>query len=108
MTPTIISVAILLVAVNVAHIVWLEGSEAAASAGPTMAMMKRVGLSPEIASRDDAATKDLVKEIRRRCRRCPREDFCDRWLAREVDGDNAFCRNARRFSMLGEARGDAA
>ena len=108
MTPTIISVAILLVAVNVALLVWFEGSEAAASAGRTMGMMKRVGLSPEIASRDDAATRALLKEIRRRCRRCPREDFCNRWLAREVDGDNAFCRNAQRLGMLGEARREAA
>lgn len=108
MTPTIISVAILLVAVNVALFVWFEGSVAAASAGRTMGMMKRVGLSPEAASRDDAATKALVKEIRRRCRRCPREDFCNRWLAREVDGDNAFCRNAQRLGMLGEARAQAA
>ncbi len=108
MTPTIISVAILLVAVNVALFVWFEGSVAAASARRTMGMMKRVGLSPETASRDDAATKALVKEIRRRCRRCPREDFCDRWLAREVDGDNAFCRNAQRLGMLGQARGQAA
>ena len=60
MTPTIISVAMLLVAVNVALFAWFEGSAAAASAGPTMGMMKRVGLSPETASRDDAATKALV------------------------------------------------
>ncbi len=108
MTPTIISISILLVAVNVALLVWFEGSEAAASAGRTMAMMKRVGLSPEIAPRDDGATRALLKEIRRRCRRCPREDFCDRWLAREVDGDNAFCRNAQRLGMLGEGSGGAA
>ena len=108
MTPTIISVAILLVAVNVALLVWFRGSVAAATAGRTMGMMKRVGLSPEAASRDDAATKALVKEIRQRCRRCPREDFCDRWLAREVEGDNAFCRNAQRLGMLGEARAQAA
>ncbi len=108
MTPTIISVAILLVAVNVALLVWFHGSVSAASARRTMGMMKRVGLSPETASRDDAATKALVKEIRRRCRRCPREDFCDRWLAREVEGDNAFCRNAQRFGVLGEACAQAA
>ncbi len=108
MTPTIISVAILLVAVNVALLVWFEGSLAAASAGRTMGMMKRIGLSPETALRDDAATRALVKEIRRRCRRCPREDLCNRWLAREVDGDNAFCRNAQRLGMLGDALAQAA
>ena len=108
MTPTIISVAVFLVAVIFALLAWFDASIAAASAGRTMGMMKRLGLSPEAASRDDAATKALVKEIRQRCRRCPREDFCDRWLAREVEGDNAFCRNAQRLGMLGEARAQAA
>jgi hypothetical protein len=92
-----------MVGVAVAIIVWLRGSEAAASGKRLTGMMMRVGLDPAAARLGDAQTRAVMKESRRRCGNCPREDLCDRWLAGDVEGDNAFCRNARTFRLLSEA-----
>ena len=106
MTPTLfeamfeINVAIVMVAVTVAIFVWFQRSEAAASARRTMGIMTRVGLDPETATLGDPRTKAIMKEVRHRCRRCPREDFCDRWLAGKIEGDNTFCLNAQTFRIL--------
>lgn len=81
-------------------IVWFKRSELANTVYRMHGMMTRVGLDPRIAENGDAKTTAIFKEIRRRCGRCPREDFCDRWLAGEVMGENAFCRNASVFRML--------
>ncbi len=105
MGPTQISVAIVMVAVAVASIVWLQTSEAAASARRMMGMMTRVGLGAETARLGDPRTMAIRKEARRRCRRCPRGDLCDRWLAGKVEGDNAFCPNAQTFRVLSGASG---
>ncbi len=105
MGPTQISVAIIMVGVAVAIIVWLQSSQAAASARRMMGMMTRVGLDPGTATRGDPRTMAIRKEARRRCRRCPREDLCDRWLAGKVDGGNTFCPNAQTFRILTEASG---
>jgi hypothetical protein len=100
MTPIHISAAIFMVGVSVAILVWLRGSEAAASARRLTGMMRRVGLDPATAMLGDPRTRAVMKESRRRCGNCPREDLCDRWLAGEVEGGNAFCRNARTFRLL--------
>ncbi len=105
MTPTIISVAILMVAVSIAMFVWLAGSEAAASSKRTTGMMTRVGLSPGTATPGDAQTVAIMEATRRRCRGCPREELCDRWLAGEVKGSNSFCLNAQTFDVLAGAGG---
>ncbi len=105
MTPTAISVAIFMVAVTVALLVWFRGSLAAASARRMMSMMTRVGLNPKTAQLGDPRTKAIMKEARHRCRRCPREDFCDRWLAGEVEGDNTFCLNAQTLPILAGTSG---
>jgi hypothetical protein len=60
-------------------------------------MMARVGLTPGSHMLGDWGTEAVMKAVRRRCRRCPREARCDRWLAGEEPGDNAFCANARTF-----------
>ncbi len=108
MTPTIISVAILMVAVNVAIFVWLRGSEFAASSVRVTGMMMRVGLRPGTATLGDAQAVAIMEATRRRFRRCPREDLCDRWLAGEVKGSNSFCPNAQRFDVLAGAGGRTA
>ncbi len=100
MTPTQISVAIFMMGVAVACLVWLQGSLAAASAKRFMGMMMRVGLEPGTATLDDPRIKAVMKEMRHRCRRCPREGLCDRWLAGIVKGGNAFCPNAQTFGTL--------
>ena len=105
MGPTQISFAIIMVGVAVAIIVWLQSSQAAASARRMMGMMTRVGLAPGTAALDDPRTMAIRKEARRRCRRCPREGLCDRWLAGKVKGDNTFCPNAQTFRILTGASG---
>jgi hypothetical protein len=105
MGPTQIGVAIIMVGVAVAIIVWLQFNQAAASARRMMDMMTHVGLDPETATLGDPRTMALIKEARHRCRRCPREGLCDRWLAGKVEGGNTFCPNAQAFRVLTEASG---
>ncbi len=105
MGPIQISAAVILVGVAVVVIMWLQGSEAAASARRMMGMMTRVGLDAGTARLGDPRTEAIRKEARRRCRRCPRGDLCDRWLAGEVEGGNAFCPNAQTFRILTGASG---
>jgi hypothetical protein len=100
MNPTLfeISVAIVMVAVSVALLVWIVRYMAAASKRRMTRMLKRAGLDPELAAHGDAEA--IIKEIRRRCRRCPSEALCERWLAGEEKGDNSFCPNVRVFDIL--------
>ena len=107
MNPTMseISVAIFMVAVNVAIFAWLQRSWVAASAMRMMRMMTRVGLDPGIATHGDPRTKAIIKEARRRCRKCRLEDFCDRWLTGKAKGGNSFCPNARTFRLLTRTSG---
>ena len=102
MTPTLsqIGAVIAMVAVNVAIFVWFQRSEAAASTRRMIGMMTRVGLTPGAHMLGDWRTEAVVKEARHRCGRCPREALCDRWLAGEEAGDNAFCPNAGTFRAL--------
>jgi hypothetical protein len=105
MGPTQISVAILMVGVAVATVVWLQSSQAAASSRRMRGMMTRIGLNPGLAMLGEPPTIAIMKEARRRCRRCPREGLCDRWLAGKVKGDNTFCPNAQTFDILTDAGG---
>ena len=100
MNPTMfeIGVATVMVAVSVALVVWFRRYMAAASERRMVSMLQCAGLDPEIATHGD--TEAIMKEIRRRCRRCPSEDLCDRWLAHEEKGGNTFCPNAQVFEML--------
>ena len=100
MTPIQISVAILMVGVTIAIFVRFREILAAGSAGRMMGMMKRVGLDPGDAVFGDAQFRAVLKKARHRCRRCPREGLCERWLEGAVEGSNAFCPNATVFRML--------
>ena len=95
---TLLAIVMVIVAVGV--VVWFKRSELAITAGRVKAMMRRLGLDPGLAEGGDAKTTAVLKEVRRRCGRCRREDFCDRWLAGEEKGENTFCRNASVFRML--------
>ncbi len=95
-----INFAIVAVAVVIALFIWFKTTESAASTKRMSSMMARVGLASRIAARRDARTTAVVKEARRRCGRCPREDVCERWLAGRLDGANEFCPNARVFDAL--------
>ncbi len=65
-----------------------------------MRMLRRVGLDPEIATLRD--TKAIMKEVRSRCGKCPKEGLCEDWLEGEVKGKNVFCPNAPVFDLLHE------
>ncbi len=74
MGPTQISVAIIMVGVAVAILVWFQSSQAAASGRRMMGMMTHVSLIAGSATFDDPRTMAIRQEARRRCMRCPRED----------------------------------
>jgi Family of unknown function (DUF6455) len=101
MNPTLfeIGLAIFMVAVSVALIVWFSRYMAATSGRRTMHMLTRAGVDPEVARHDD--TEAIMQTVRSRCRRCRSEDLCDRWFAGRVEGDNSFCPNAQIFRILG-------
>ncbi len=100
MNPTLfeIGVAIGMVAVSVALIVWFSRSMAAASGRRMTQMLTRAGVDPEVARHGD--TEAIIQDVRRRCIRCLSEDLCDRWLAGKVEGDHSFCSNAQIFRTL--------
>lgn len=102
MDPSIIKIeiAVLMVAASIGLFVWLQGSMTAASIGRMMRMIARIGLDPGRLTRRDRQTVNLMKDVRQRCARCPREDRCERWLAGDLEGGNAFCPNARVFEEL--------
>ena len=95
-----INVAIVLLAVNVALIIWFQRNLAAASVGRLLAMMTRLGLDPALAWHGGPRTRTIMKEAQRRCGNCRLEGYCDRWVAGEAEGDNAFCPNAPTFRIL--------
>ncbi len=100
MTPTHISVAIVMVAVTAVLFLWFQRSLAAGSARRMTRMLKRVGLDPYIITLGNPKTKAIMKEARRRCGNCRVEDFCNRWLTGDCEGGNAFCPNAGVFHHL--------
>jgi hypothetical protein len=105
MNPTLleIGVALFMVAVSVALVVWFSRYMAAASGRRMMHMLTRAGVDPEVARQGD--TEAIMKDVRSRCNRCRSEDLCDRWLAGKVEGDNGFCPNAQIFRMLTRTTG---
>jgi hypothetical protein len=100
MNPTLfeIGVAIVMVAVSVALIVWFSRYMVAASGKRMMQMLTRAGVDPEVARHGD--TEAIIQDMQRRCIRCQSEDLCDRWLAGKVEGDQSFCPNAQIFRTL--------
>src|SRR3970040_1694461 len=93
-----IGVAISMVAVSVALVVWFSRYVATASDRRMMHMLTRAGVDPEVARHGD--TEAVLEDVRRRCGRCRFEGLCDRWLAGKVEGDNSFCPNAQIFRTL--------
>ena len=100
MNPTLfeIGVAIIMVTVSIALVVWISRYMAAASGSRMMRMLTSAGVDPEVARHGD--TETIMRDVRSRCRRCRFEDVCDRWLAGKVEGDNSFCPNAEIFHAL--------
>ncbi len=97
MTLSDMGTAILFVVVAAALIVWFRNKLSAASLSRMRRMMVNFGLGPDKVAKFHAGTGVDVQEVRMRCRRCPVEDLCERWLAGEIDGDSGFCPNAKIF-----------
>jgi hypothetical protein len=83
--------------VNAVFIIWFLKNLATNSEKRMTRMMQRVGLDSVVTSLDDYPNKKAIKDARARCRRCPCEDLCERWLSGEVTGENTFCVNAPEF-----------
>ena len=100
MNPTLfeIGVALSMVAVSVALVVWFSRSVAAASDRRMMHMLTRAGVDRGVAGHGDSEA--VLQDARRRCGGCRFEDLCDRWLAGKVEGDNSFCPNAQIFRRI--------
>ena len=92
-----ISIAFLFVAVAAVLIVLFRRKLQFDSARRMYRMMARFGVYPKQFGRDDTDAGLDMKAVRRRCRSCPAEDLCERWLAGEIEGDNGFCPNAKVF-----------
>jgi hypothetical protein len=102
-----IGVALVMVAVIVALIVWFARDLAANSERRMLRMLMRAGVDPDVAARGDKEA--IIEDIRSRCRKCRAEALCERWLAGRVEGENTFCPNAQLFGALtnGRGRGEA-
>ena len=86
-------IAFLLVLITAILVVSFRGMLSSKSQSRMYRMMAKVRVLP---SSDKRAGLDM-QEVRARCRRCPAEDVCERWLAGEIEGDNGFCPNADVF-----------
>ncbi len=91
MTPTVISVAIIMVAVGIASIVWLQGYRVAASTRRMKGMMTRVGLDFGTATLDDPRTAAPARALVRSGRAHGRTHD-----ARGVQGDRGPRRGSGR------------
>lgn len=107
MNPTLfeIGIALVMVAVAVSLLVWFAKDQQANSERRMTRMLVRAGVAPDIAARGDKEA--IIKDIRSRCRRCPAENLCERWLAGKVEGENTFCPNVPIFSALANIRGES-
>ena len=86
-------IAFLLILITAILVVSFRGWLSSKSQSRMYRMMARVRILP----RSDKRAGLDMQEVRARCRRCPAEDVCERWLAGEIEGDNGFCPNADVF-----------
>ena len=96
-----IGITVILAAVAIGLVVVFLKYKSGTSERRMRQMLQRVGLDPEIATQPDS--ESIIREVRRRCRKCQTEDICERWLAGEEGGDNVFCPNAQVFEELQRA-----
>jgi len=96
-----ISIAVILVVAAVALVIWFMKFKASSSEKRMMKMLQRSGLDPDIATQGD--NENIIREVRRRCRKCQSEGQCERWLAGTEEGGNVFCPNVQVFEELKQA-----
>jgi len=90
--------AIAMIGVAVALVILYRRYLAANSERRMRSMLESVGLDPAIAASGEIPT--IMKEVRQRCQSCGSEDVCERWLAENKEGENAFCPNSKVFEIL--------
>ena len=90
-------IAFFLVLVTTVLVVWFRSMLASKSRSRMYRMMARVGVAPGSFTRSGKGAALDMQAVRARCRRCPAEDVCERWLAGEIEGDKGFCPNAAVF-----------
>lgn len=91
-------IAITLVLVGVVLVVLFLRYKANTSESRMIKMMHQLGLDPEIVMQGDS--ESIIREVRRRCRRCQSEGLCEQWLAGEIGKDSYFCPNKSVFEEL--------
>lgn len=67
-------------------------------------MMLACGIDETTARNASQLLNIDMQDARRRCRRCPAPDTCDRWLNGDTVPGNDFCPNADRFKAATEPR----
>lgn len=72
--------------------------------GRILRMMLTFGIDKETARNADALLDIDMQAVRRRCRRCPDPETCERWLNGETVPGNEFCPNAAQFAAVVQAR----
>jgi len=65
-------------------------------------MMLACGIDKTKARNPNELLEIDMQDVRRRCRRCPAPETCDRWLNGEMVPGNDFCPNAARFMAAAE------
>jgi hypothetical protein len=96
-----IEVAVFMVAVSIALVVWFQYTKTVLSTRRMARMMTRLGLAGGGMLRNkDPEIRSIMKQSRARCAKCPHEDHCERWLAGEIGGGTSFCPNSRTFMDL--------
>ena len=100
MTFSDIGADILLVVVTAALFVGYYRKVEAASRSRLRRMMASFALDLDNVGHSVSETSLDMHTVRSRCRRCPVENLCERWLAGEIAGDNSFCLNAKIFASV--------
>ena len=95
-----IILALAMLTATVMMIVTYHAFRRAGSARRIARMMKRLGLDPTIMKRGEAQSMAVAEEVWDRCRKCPVEGHCERWLRGDVSGGHTFCPNAGTFHLL--------
>lgn len=67
-------------------------------------MMLTCGIDEHTAQNADALLDLDMRAVRRRCRRCPEPQVCERWLNGAAVPDNTFCPNAPQFAAAAPSR----
>ena len=67
-------------------------------------MMLTFGIDEETARNADALLDIDMNAVRKRCRRCPSPETCERWLNGETVPGNEFCPNAPQFAAVVQER----